>query len=553
MTRAFFYVTVRTLLNRTRNKLRRLREPRYLISMMAALGYLYISVGRHAMKRNFSLPVELHLMASDVIALGVLAILILAWTLPNHAALEFSEAEMQFLFTAPVSRRQLLIYKLLRSQPAIITTAIVLTILRLPNGHGIGVWMVWTTFSLYLTFVNLGRSRLQMKGVRGYVITAAALLLFLACATIFYAFAHEPSATARPPVSIFDATLPRALLVVPSVVPAVLFAREPIDFAVNFAILFATGALLFLAASALRVPFEELAISSSELQAARRVRVRGRSQAASVTVRRLPPPFRLRSGGAPELAVIWKNTVAAMRISSPWALFILLGYAAVAVVGLVTPDKNVRSICFGISAFLVFYFPLAGAAAFSQDLRLDFRNFDILKSWPLSGERLVAAAVTTPLALISLFELIFVTGTFILAQRMEDGAFFATPEFIVIALLLAIPVCATQLVIRNAVPILFPAWAAKPKEEQRGFAAMGQRILSLILNMFALVLLLFPAAVLSGAGYWLAHQLSNGAAAAMALATMPAVAVLAAEVLFLIRLLGARFDTLDVATELSPG
>ena len=553
MTRAFLFVTLRTLLNRTRHKLRRLREPRYLVSMIAAVGYLYMSIGRHAMKRNFSMPVEVRHLAGDIIALAVLAIIILAWSLPNHAALEFSEAEIQFLFTAPVSRRQLLLYKLLRSQPAIITTAIILTVIRMPNGHMIGIWSVWTAFSIYLVFVNLCRARLQMKGVPAMAITAAAILLFLACATTFYFFAQEPSANVGPSIRVFDAPITRALLFAPSVVPAALLAPDALMLAANCAILLAVAALLFFGASSLRVPFEELAVSSSEVQAARRTRVRGRGEATSITVRRVPPLFQLRGGVAPEMAVVWKNMIAAMRIASPWAVSILVAYLALVAAVFINNTDNMRAIGFGVSAFLVFYFPIAGGVAFAQDLRLDFRNFDLLKSWPLSGERLLASAVATPIVLVSLFELMFVIGTFTMAHLIRERTFLARPEFIVIALMLAIPVCATQLVIRNALPILFPAWATKSKEEQRGFAAMGQRILSFILNLFVLMLLIFPAALLSAGGYWLARQVSGGAPAALALATTPAAAVLVIEVLFLIRLLGNRFDALDVATELSPG
>ena len=553
MIRAFLFLTLRTLLNRTKYKLRRLREPRYLLSILIAGAYFYFTVARHMFRRNLSLAPELYQIGGDVVALVVLALLILAWTIPNHAALEFSDAEIQFLFTAPVSRRQLLLYKLLRSQPAILTTAIVLTVIRMPNGHVIGVWVVWTAIAIYLTFVHLARARLQIAGVSSITITSIALAVFAACAWIVYAVALQPLASGRLAGNPFDQPITRALLLVPGVISRILFAREPAMLALYCAVVAAVAAALFFLSASLRVPFEELATSSSELQAAKRLRVRGRGEATAVTVRRVRPLFQLRSGAAPELAIVWKNLLAAMRISSPWAAFVLLGYGSCLTYALVTRSDEARLLIFGLSVFLVVYFPLIGAAVFVQDLRLDFRNFDILKSWPIAGERLLAAAMAAPLVLISALELIFVSGTFVLAQRLDKVPFFAQAEFVVIALLLAVPVCATQLVIRNSVPILFPAWAGKSKDEQRGFVAMGQKILSFIFNMVVLAVLLLPAAALSIGGYWLAKQLGGGGPAILALATMPAVAVLVAEVLFILRLLGARFDALDVATELSPG
>ena len=48
----------------------------------------------------------------------VLALMILAWALPSDSGgLQFSEAEIAFLFPAPLRRRDLLLYKIIRAQP----------------------------------------------------------------------------------------------------------------------------------------------------------------------------------------------------------------------------------------------------------------------------------------------------------------------------------------------------------------------------------------------------------------------------------------------------
>ena len=78
--------------------------------------------------------------------------------------------------------------------------------------------------------------------------------------------------------------------------------------------------------------------------------------------------------------------------------------------------------------------------------------------------------------------------------------FLASAEFVVITLMLATPVCAAQLLIRNAVPILLPGWALRAPDEQRGFNVMGQRLLMTAGNLLVLLFVLLPAACIMGPG-----------------------------------------------------
>jgi hypothetical protein len=127
--------------------------------------------------------------------------------------------------------------------------------------------------------------------------------------------------------------------------------------------------------------------------------------------------------------------------------------------------------------------------------------------------------------------------------------FVATPQFIVAVLLLTLPVCAVQLVIRNAIPVLFPAWAMRSKDEPRGFVMTGQRLVTMAGNLFVLAVALIPAAVVFLPSLWIAFKFFSGNPAFVAVATMPAVAVLLAEVWIGIKALGAQFEKLDISNE----
>jgi len=76
-----------------------------------------------------------------------------------------AEAEVQFLFPAPVSRRALLLHRLLRSQIGILFGVVVfgLTVPSLSGferlGLGVAMWLLFLTGKVYFTGVSLTRAR----------------------------------------------------------------------------------------------------------------------------------------------------------------------------------------------------------------------------------------------------------------------------------------------------------------------------------------------------------------------------------------------------------
>ena len=96
-----------------------------------------------------------------------------AWLFPmDSGLLEFSDAEMQFLFPAPVSRRQLLIHRMLRSQLGMLFGSIVIG-LASPSPLGVsrlrisvGAWILLVTGKIYFTGVTLARARLGAGSAR---------------------------------------------------------------------------------------------------------------------------------------------------------------------------------------------------------------------------------------------------------------------------------------------------------------------------------------------------------------------------------------------------
>ena len=200
------------------------------------------------------------------------------------------------------------------------------------------------------------------------------------------------------------------------------------------------------------------------------------------------------------------------------------------------------------------FFPLLGPTIFANDLRLDMPRLEVLKSYPISGERLVAAEIAAPLAVISILEMLFASSASALIAMSGQASRYVqmagTPQFIVTVLLLTLPICAIQLLIRNAVPVLFPGWAVRSKDEPRGFVMTGQRVVTLAANLLVLVIALIPAAIVFAPSLWIAYKFFAGSPALVAVATMPAIAVLAAELWYGVKALGAQFETIDVSAEM---
>src|SRR5436305_13344956 len=107
------------------------------------------------------------------------------------------------------------------------------------------------------------------------------------------------------------------------------------------------------------------------------------------------------------------------------------------------------------------FFPLLATNILTRGLPLGLQLIGILKSYPISGERLIAAEIAAPLTVMSVVELLLLIGSLVILHMPNESVKLqriATPEFAVIVLLFAIPICAMQLLIRNAAAVLFPAW-----------------------------------------------------------------------------------------------
>src|SRR2546428_5312735 len=222
---ASLYITVCSAKNRIRVRLRRLREPKYLIGAIVGAAYFYFTIfarmwGRRAStSRRAGRPAPTNLMAAisasgpAIVGMALLVTMAVAWVFPaDSGLLEFTDPEIQFLFTAPVSRRELLLYRLMRSQLPLLFTALIAALV-FPSSSpasrakfALSIWVMLVTAKVHFTGITLARTSLSMRGADARRRQWGALALTLGAvgivgAAVVRAFASQPTTDAR---ELFD-------------------------------------------------------------------------------------------------------------------------------------------------------------------------------------------------------------------------------------------------------------------------------------------------------------------------------------------------------------
>lgn len=563
MISAAFFLITRNLKNRVVRSVLRLRQPRYIAGAAVAILYFWSMFFRKAAINDIRHlqhgPVNqlMIVVASSI----VLLLLIGAWAIPSdEPGLIFSEAEIQFFFAGPVSRPQLIAYKIFRSQVQSVFSAIIFSFFAFRGSHFVGMWLVLTILDMYRIFASFGRARLKQLGI-GFLPRLVGVLAVLAIAGFlanrqFGAEAASIKGALQGPksdalftkiASIAAAPPLGTILFLPGLFGRTLYAPAPF---LPAALLVMFGAVCFFLTTQLDVAFEDASIVASQRALTRRARRRGmRGGPSGITVRNVRPLFPLAERGRPEVALLWKNLVGTMRLSAFPVLLIAIPLAFAAGISIFGRHDGIPDALGIMGLMLSGAFVFLGPLAIRMDLRTDILRMDVIKAYPLPAEMLVAAELAAPLLVISAFELVTLLASVI---AMQFGAhyfeFFTTPEFVVCAFVFVVPVVAIQLLIQNGAVLLFPAW--NMTSDNRGFSAMGQRLLLLGGNAITLTIALIPAAIVFAPSLWIVRRLFGSAPFGILAATIPAVAVLGAEIFVAHKLLAAQFEEIDIANDI---
>ncbi|MBI4623314.1 MAG: hypothetical protein HY736_08870 [Verrucomicrobia bacterium] len=598
---ALLYLRLTSFQNWLRSRLRRLRQPKYLVGAIVGVAYFYFFFfrglggpatrgARHAAVTE-AMPAVAAALPTDwlpaVAAGGALMLLVFAvfmWVVPTErAALGFSEAEIAFLFPAPIPRRALVHFRLLSSQFRSLVGA---TIMMLFSNrwsflggnaltHAIGWWFIFSALNLHFSGAKFTLTRLSDQGLGAW--RRRALVFALLAAVIAATIARLPAAARLPaldddfslqPVATWLVTLagtgPLAWLLWPGkIVMGPFLAADTFRFlmALGPAILVIVAHYLWVVHTA--IAFEDASVEYAEKRGARVAAWRsGDRRVHHPPTTGRAAPFRLSGIGRPEIAFFWKNLL------STWPYFNLRVFGACVVVIVagclwLNSQPSWRGLLPGLGALtLVFaiYTLVVGPQFARQDIRGDLVHAEILKSYPLAGWRIVLGELLTPVAILTgVLWLALLVLAFTFLPGRTDLAWLTPQVRIACVLGLAVNAPALvglQLLVPSAAALLFPGWFQTSRTRGGGPEVVGQRMIFFFAQTLTMVLAILPAALVAAIPFAviaLLHQ--TGTIAILVSCTLGAIlmlAVLLAEIGCGLWLLGGWFEKLDLSAELHP-
>jgi len=577
---ALLYLQGQTFKNRMLMRFQRLRKPKYLAGAIVGFLYFYLYFFRYMFHSGRVRRPDFNPMAGldnvaifeTLGALSLLVIVVLAWIVPHgRAALAFTEAETAFLFPAPISRRTLIHFKLLKSQTAILFTTFFLTLVTGRFGHGnnawihaAGWWIILSTLNLHFIGSSFARTLLMDRGISNWKRRTAVLLVIAVAAGAVYHWSRETMRAPTPEDTsgvkalgayfqeIF-ATGPAPYLLAPFRAMVRPFLSPSLGSFLH-SLWPAALLLIFHYAWVVRsnVAFEENSLALSRRLSERVAELRkGNYQPASKKAGKAP--FTLKPVGPLPVAILWKNLIAAGKMFS-FRTVMILSIIMVPVGLAITQGQRgtgLGPVLGMLAGALALWSLFLGPQMLRQDFRQDLPNVDILKLYPVRGWQIVLGELLAPTIILAVLQwgLLLMAGVLLEDFPPSHPLSWAQRGAVVFAAAVLMPFLnIISLLIPNAAVLLFPGWFQVGKDGPHGIEAMGQRIIFVLGQMLVFILALVPAAIGFCAGFfpvlWATDVIpaipAGACGAAFALAVESAVALL---------LLGNWFEKFDISSE----
>lgn len=508
MSHPLAYLAGRLYVNGARRRLSQLRKPRYLVALIVGLVYLVALLPRGGARDGpnpwAAVPLEatFTLLTAAFVAWGWFAG-------QRRTALEFTAAEVTHLFPAPLPRRSLIIYKLLRWQLPLLANSVLFTVLFSVNREPaaalrrvIGLWMLFAVLRLHRLGASLVRSRWFEPDAAGRRFSPALVPAVLWFAALVWAgvatwTTHAPPADGARGVAAAMAAFTHHPIADVALAPFRLAVRPMLVSASAgpWAIALLPSALLLALHVFWVVSADEGYEAAAAAALAKRVDDDGR-RVPELPQSARPHAWRLAPMGDPALAITWKQLASiartdVLRRRALWWLAALLAAQLAAQSGL----GEIPVIAFSFALVAV----VATVAAAPQWIRLDLRRelgrLDAFRLLPLRGRDVVrgfALATWIGATLLQLAALSVLAAT-LHGLRADDVGPIAPAMLALLAALLP-PLNAVGALVATGSATLFPGWTSTAMRPGGGIDALGVNVIGILGHLLACaVLLLLPA------------------------------------------------------------
>jgi len=513
MNGALRYLLLHSAKNRLRGQLARLRRPRYLLAVLAGGAYFGTLLFNSRMPSPLSGSTSSAL--GQLIYTAVIFVTIASgWIFgSDRPALVFSEAEVQILFPAPLSRASLVRYKVAQAQIVVLFSVLIWVILlrrgatTLPFWmRAISLWIILSTLYLHRVGASLVRTSAASHGARGVrrnIVPIAIVTVVIAVAgwsivravpgiRVAMTMGEGSEALARLATSqpLSALLYPFRLLVTP------LFAESWRQWAGAIIPAFALMAAHYPWVTRTDAAFEEAVADA----AAKRARLA--SAARGTRRRQLPdtegavprPWFALAPTGHPAVAIVWKNVLAYTRTLRLTTLAILavgvvvIGTAVYAQVGDWHELAAIGAVLCAIPLAMIVFL---GPGFVRTDLRQDLLQLDQLRSYPLRGRTIVAAEVAGTVLILTAIQYVLLAIGALLAS-FDPNAPVPVGAVTLIALVALPTLNAITLTVANGAALLFPGWVRLGDGRTSGIEAMGQNVLAIFVSLILTTIAIVP-------------------------------------------------------------
>ena len=518
MNDALRYLLWHSARNRMRGQVARLKRPRYLLAVLA--GGLYFGT----LLFNSRMPSPLTGSTSSAIGQLIYTAIIFVtvasgWIFgSDRPALAFTEAEVQLLFPAPLSRSALVRYKVAQAQIVVLFSVVIWVVLLRRGGtslpfwmRAISLWIILSTLYLHRVGASLVRTSAVSHGRWGIRTNAIPIVIVTAVIAVAGITVVRAIPAVRAALRVGAGSAALEHLVTSQPLSAILF-----PFHLLVAPLFADSSAHWLVAilpafalMAVHYPWVTRTDAAFEEAVADAAAKRARAIATSRNTRRRPivvtdgavprPWFRLAPTGHPAVAIIWKNVLAytrALRLTTVAILLCGIAVIGTAVYSEVGDWSDLAQIGETLCAIPIVMLIVLGPGFVRADLRQDLLQLDQLRSYPLRGSTIVAAEIASSTMILTVMQYLLLGIAAVLSSFDVRPPVPIAPA--VLIALVALPTLnAIALTVANGSALLFPGWVRLGDGRAQGIEAMGQNVLAIFLSLIITFLALIPPLIVA--------------------------------------------------------